>query len=292
APDRHLDVHGDPEAGGIPARRLAARANRPDQSADLPERGRRNHDVVGQAHGHADFPRSRDRDRQRRPSGEKVAEGSGVLLRAFHAVAREAGLEAPSRRGIEGPRHRRQHRRGPERRLQHRPQPGPRRVERPEDEGRPRVEPGSAVRRRPMVGDPERVDPRAVAHPRHLAQPARRVSRVENQAETGEPARGRDGWPESAHAVGSTPTWRTCAARRAEASRPAGAPATLSLPLAADLTEAVVGEGGSEDLLAALLEALRRNDAGALRAIAALAVQRFGGLDVQRDGSVQYYLYR
>src|SRR5437016_6115356 len=82
------------------------------------------------------------------------------------------------------------------------------------------------------------------------------------------------------------------APRRAEASRPAGAPATLSLPLPADLTEAAVGEGGSEDLLAALLEALRRNDAGALRAIAALAVQRFGGLDVQRDGSVQYYLYR
>src|SRR2546426_230668 len=67
--------------------------------------------------------------------------------------------------------------------------------------------------------------------------------------------------------------------RRAEVSRPAGAPATLSPPLPADLTEAAVGEGGSEDLLAALLEALRRNDAGALRAIAALAVQRFGGLD-------------
>src|SRR5438876_9037378 len=82
------------------------------------------------------------------------------------------------------------------------------------------------------------------------------------------------------------------APRRAEASRPAGAPATLSLPLPADLTEAAVGEGGSEALLTALLEALRRNDAGALRAIAALAVQRFGGLDVQRDGSVQYYLYR
>src|SRR2546428_9839131 len=80
--------------------------------------------------------------------------------------------------------------------------------------------------------------------------------------------------------------------RRAEVSRPAGAPATLPPPLPADLTEAAVGEGGSEDLLAALLEALRRNDAGALRAIAALAVQRFGGLDVQRDGTVQYYLYR
>src|SRR5438445_719145 len=66
--------------------------------------------------------------------------------------------------------------------------------------------------------------------------------------------------------------------RRAEVSRPAGAPATLPPPLPADLTEAAVGEGGSEDLLAALLEALRRNDAGALRAIAALAVQRFGKL--------------
>src|SRR2546422_482775 len=63
------------------------------------------------------------------------------------------------------------------------------------------------------------------------------------------------------------------APRRAEASRPAGAPATLSPPLPADLTEAAVGEGGSEDLLAALLEALRRNDAGALRAIAALAAE-------------------
>src|SRR5439155_1524152 len=49
------------------------------------------------------------------------------------------------------------------------------------------------------------------------------------------------------------------APRRAEAPRPAGAPATLSPPLPADLTEAAVGEGGSEDLLAALLEALRRN---------------------------------
>src|SRR5439155_932436 len=85
---------------------------------------------------------------------------------------------------------------------------------------------------------------------------------------------------------------RVSRTRLRRASRPAGAPATLSLPLPADLTEAAVGEGGSEDLLTALLEALRRNDAGALRAIAALAVQRFGGLDVQRDGSVQYYLYR
>src|SRR2546425_8757967 len=31
-----------------------------DQSADVPERGRRNHDVVGQAHGHADLPRSEE----------------------------------------------------------------------------------------------------------------------------------------------------------------------------------------------------------------------------------------
>src|SRR5436309_7819742 len=41
------------------------------------------------------------------------------------------------------------------------------------------------------------------------------------------------------------------APRRAEASRPAGAPATLSPPLPADLT-AAAGKGGSEDLLAAL----------------------------------------
>ena len=51
-------------------------------------------------------------------------------------------------------------------------------------------------------------------------------------------------------------------------------------------------DGVSADLLAALRDALRRHDEGALRALAALAVQRFSGIDAQRAGTASYYLYR
>jgi uncharacterized protein len=48
----------------------------------------------------------------------------------------------------------------------------------------------------------------------------------------------------------------------------------------------------STDLLKALLEALRSDDQAALRALAALAVDQFGGIDTQRMASERYYLYR
>src|SRR2546429_4600030 len=73
------------------------------------------------------------------------------------------------------------------------------------------------------------------------------------------------------------------ASRRTAAPRSGGAS-----PAPADLT----GEAASQELLQALLDALRRNDEGALRAIAALAVQQFGGINETRVGSQHYHLYR
>src|SRR2546425_5278607 len=73
------------------------------------------------------------------------------------------------------------------------------------------------------------------------------------------------------------------AATRTAAPRSGGAS-----PSHADLT----GEGASQELLQALLDALQRNDEGALRAIAALAVQQFGGISETRVGSQHYHLYR
>src|SRR5438309_1119185 len=69
------------------------------------------------------------------------------------------------------------------------------------------------------------------------------------------------------------------AARQADAPRPGGGP-----PDVADPT--------GDDLLEALHDALRRNDDGALRAMATRVVQHFAGIDAQRAGSQQYYLYR
>jgi uncharacterized protein len=51
-------------------------------------------------------------------------------------------------------------------------------------------------------------------------------------------------------------------------------------------------EAPSTDLLEALLEALRGDDPNALRALAAVAVDRFGGIDQRRSASERYYLYR
>ena len=48
----------------------------------------------------------------------------------------------------------------------------------------------------------------------------------------------------------------------------------------------------SEELLAALLDALRSDDEAALRALAGLAVDRYAGLDAQPEASERYYLYR
>src|SRR5713101_8983875 len=75
------------------------------------------------------------------------------------------------------------------------------------------------------------------------------------------------------------------ASRRTEAPR--GAPRSP-----AELTGETAGEGASQELLQALLDALQRNDEGALRAIAALVVQQFGGINETRVGSQHYHLYR
>jgi prepilin-type processing-associated H-X9-DG protein len=78
------------------------------------------------------------------------------------------------------------------------------------------------------------------------------------------------------------------------ASRPAGGP-----PPAATV-DGGRGETGDDEaeappsdvLLRELLEALRHDDEGALRALASLAVERFGGLDTQPEASERYYMYR
>jgi uncharacterized protein with von Willebrand factor type A (vWA) domain len=48
----------------------------------------------------------------------------------------------------------------------------------------------------------------------------------------------------------------------------------------------------SGDLLQALLDALRTDDEGALRALAGLAVDQHGGMETQRHASERYYMYR
>src|SRR5438874_6652606 len=59
------------------------------------------------------------------------------------------------------------------------------------------------------------------------------------------------------------------------------------------------GEAGPEqeaepsaDRLSMLLDALRTDDQGAMRALAALAVDLFGGINAERTASARYYLYR
>lgn len=79
------------------------------------------------------------------------------------------------------------------------------------------------------------------------------------------------------------------AARRADSGPPDAAPRPLVSPAPADAT---ASKGASEALLAAMLDALRRDDKAALRALAALAVQRFAGLTPQGLGPAQYHLYR
>jgi uncharacterized protein len=48
----------------------------------------------------------------------------------------------------------------------------------------------------------------------------------------------------------------------------------------------------SDELLAALLDALRHDDEAAMRTLAGLAVDRFGGLEAQPEASERYYMYR
>jgi uncharacterized protein len=74
---------------------------------------------------------------------------------------------------------------------------------------------------------------------------------------------------------------------RAQAHAEPGQPG----PPAAD-TEAPAPAPPSDELLRALLDALRHDDAAAMRALAGLAVDRFGGLEAQPGSSERYYLYR
>jgi prepilin-type processing-associated H-X9-DG protein len=84
------------------------------------------------------------------------------------------------------------------------------------------------------------------------------------------------------------------APRRAGPSPSGGAAGPLATAALTDPTDIASSGGASGELLAALLDALRRNDEGALRALAALAVEQFGGINAQRVGSTSasYYLYR
>jgi len=52
------------------------------------------------------------------------------------------------------------------------------------------------------------------------------------------------------------------------------------------------GEGGNEDLLEMIMDALRRGDGDALRALAGMAVTRYGALDQQTDASERYFMHR
>src|SRR5436309_3481524 len=142
-------------------------------------------------------------DGKRRSARKELAEGSGVLLHVL-PDASQADLDASSHRDIEGACHRGEGRGRSEGRTHHRPQSGPGRVEPREDERGPRLEPGAVSLEGRMVGDPERVDSRAIAHLRHLAHATRRVPRVEDDAQTGEPSRRGDGWPEATHTLDST----------------------------------------------------------------------------------------
>lgn len=77
------------------------------------------------------------------------------------------------------------------------------------------------------------------------------------------------------------------------AERAAGTPEPGALP--ASVTDRLASEPPDPpagDLLEALLDALRRNDQATLRALAALAVQQFGGIEADRAASAGYYLYR
>jgi uncharacterized protein len=77
--------------------------------------------------------------------------------------------------------------------------------------------------------------------------------------------------------------------------RPAPPSEHLGQPAASGTAQAngpAVPTAPSGDLLEALLEALRNDDEGALRALAGLAVDQHGGMETQRQASERYYLYR
>jgi len=68
--------------------------------------------------------------------------------------------------------------------------------------------------------------------------------------------------------------------------------ASGSAPDAAALAADPPADAPSTDLLRSLLRALRSGDEGAMRALAAVAVDLFGGIDESREASERYYLFR
>jgi uncharacterized protein len=66
-----------------------------------------------------------------------------------------------------------------------------------------------------------------------------------------------------------------------------GEPGQADAPAAAD-----AAMPPSDELLRALLDALRHDDEAAMRSLAGLAVDRFGGLEAQPEASERYYMYR
>jgi uncharacterized protein with von Willebrand factor type A (vWA) domain len=66
-----------------------------------------------------------------------------------------------------------------------------------------------------------------------------------------------------------------------------GDPGQADAPAAAD-----AAVPPSDELLRALLDALRHDDEAAMRSLAGLAVDRFGGLEAQPEASERYYMYR
>ena len=72
----------------------------------------------------------------------------------------------------------------------------------------------------------------------------------------------------------------------------AQAPAEPGRPGTPADAEAAGPEPPSDELLRALLDALRHDDEAAMRTLAGLAVDRFGGLEAQPEASERYYMYR
>jgi uncharacterized protein with von Willebrand factor type A (vWA) domain len=77
-----------------------------------------------------------------------------------------------------------------------------------------------------------------------------------------------------------------------QAAATAGRPGPAAAAEGGDADGQAVPAAPSGDLLESLLEALRNDDEGALRALAALAVDRHGGMETQRHSSERYYMYR
>jgi uncharacterized protein with von Willebrand factor type A (vWA) domain len=84
---------------------------------------------------------------------------------------------------------------------------------------------------------------------------------------------------------------------RAEPERPAtAAPGGLTggngEPAAQAGQSAAPGGQPSTDLLEALLDALRQDDEAAMAALAGLAVDRYGGMEAELEGTERYFMYR